>query len=195
MLNGEKRVFIGCGILRKEIRLLAAKNGWSADYRFLDSSMHYDFERLEKGLAGQFLKNAGRPIVVCYGACHPLIDTMVRDAGAVRTASQNCVEMLLGPEEFTSELEQGAFFLIEDWAGRFKEITMETFGNNEGVAREIFRGDRKYLLGLRTRCSGDFSREAEAASEFIGLPLRWRDVTLDVLETVLGRAFEALESA
>ena len=53
---------------------------------------------------------------------------------------------------------------------------------------EIFREDCKYLLCVRTPCSGDFAAEAERAGAFVGLPIQRTDATLDNLETVLQRA-------
>ncbi|MBS1214173.1 MAG: hypothetical protein H6R26_2790, partial [Proteobacteria bacterium] len=71
------------------------------------------------------------------------------------------------------------------WARSWDTIITKTFGANEALVKEIFQGDRKYLLCLRTPCSGDFSQEAEKAGQKVGLPLRWMDVTLDHLESVL----------
>ena len=56
------------------------------------------------------------------------------------------------------------------------------------MIRGIFQGDRRYLLAVRTPCSTDFSREAQAASDLVGLPLRWLDVSLDHLESVVATA-------
>lgn len=61
----------------------------------------------------------------------------------------------------------------------------ETLGKKTDIIRAIFREDRKYLLGLRTPCSGDFTGAAEKAAELVGLPLRWMDVPLDNLEAIL----------
>jgi len=50
--------------------------------------------------------------------------------------------------------------------------------------------EQKYLLGLRTPCSGDFTNDAEKVSGLVGLPLRWIDVDLDFLEQTLELAIE-----
>lgn len=186
----EPRVtLIGCGILRKETAFLIAKNRWPVDTIYLDSALHCDFgqlrDRLEKALA----RSRNREIVVFYGTCHPLMDTMLSEAQVFRTQGQNCAEMLLGEEVFARELAAGAFFLMEEWAHRWKQMTFMTFGtDNEKVIREIYQGDRQYMLCLRTPCSGDFSEMAEAAGALVGLPVRWMDVSLDHLEQVLQTA-------
>jgi hypothetical protein len=55
---------------------------------------------------------------------------------------------------------------------------------------KIFRSDRKYVVGVRTPCSGDFQAEAERAAGLVGLPLRWMDALLDNLESVIKAALE-----
>lgn len=179
-----KRLLLGCGILHKEVAFLIEKNGWALDTDFLDSSLHIDFEALRKALHGGLERNAGRDVIVFYGACHPHMDQMLDVAHTFRTEGQNCVEMLLGRERFMRELSQGAFFLLEDWALRWDEAIGKTFGKPE-VAREIFQLSCKYLLCLRTPCSGDFSLEAGEVSAKTGLPLRWLDAGLEHLEHVL----------
>ena len=178
-------LLLGCGILAREIRFLLEKNRWSADTCFLDSALHIDFAELSQTLTAALARHAGRNLYVFYGCCHPRMDHIVAEAGAQRIPGQNCVEMLLGPEHFTQELAQGAFFLLEGWARRWEHILTRTFGANEQVIKNVFQVDRKYLLGLRTPCSGDFQVEAADAGRKVGLPLRWRDVPLDNLELVL----------
>lgn len=181
----ETLLLVGCGILQKEVRFLIEKNRWPLETLFLDSALHIDFDRLFMGLTAALDRHVGREIIVFYGACHPLMDALIGATESIRTLGQNCVEMLVGPELFTEELEQGAFFLLEEWAGRCEAIMTKTFGPNRKIMREIINGDRNYLLCITTPCSGDFTIEAERASKLLGLPLRWMTVTLDHLEEVL----------
>jgi len=113
---------------------------------------------------------------------------MLADASTLRTRGQNCIEMLLGAEEFNRELEKGAFFLLEDWVRNWDNVIAKTFGSNIAVIRDIFHDQHRYLLCLRTPQSDDFSREAEHIGTMLDLPLHWRDVTLDHLEYVLKTA-------
>lgn len=181
----------GCGILRREVEYLVAKRGWPVDTLFLDSALHCDLDKLGRGVTGTLRRAASREVVVFYGACHPLMDDMLAQAGTIRTEGQNCVEMLLGHDRFTEELSRGAYFLLEEWARRWHEIVEKTFGPNLAVAREIFRTHCQYILAIRTPCSTDFTREAETAASYVGVSLRWMDVTTDHLEHVLDAAFEA----
>jgi hypothetical protein len=187
-MSEERFLLVGCGILRKEISFVIKKNGWPLDTFFLDSALHVNLEKLSKRLTTVLSSHGERKNIVFFGACHPQMERMLAHAGTFRTAGQNCVEMLLGEQVFAEELEKGAFFLLEDWAQRWDEIVTLALGKNRQVIRDIFSEDRKYLLCLRTACSKDFTDDAQKAACFVDLPLRWRDVSLDRLETILQAA-------
>ena len=190
-MSQRRLLLVGCGILQVEVRCLIAANAWPVDVAFLPSALHIDFDKLEHSLSGALARYAERDVVVFYGCCHPRMEQLLKPARAVRTVGQNCVEMLLGPEVFTQELTNGAFFLLEEWARDWHHIVTRSFGTSRiEVIRDMFKGDRNYLLALRTPCSGVFAAEARAAAELVDLPLRWRDVTLEHLESVLRDAFE-----
>lgn len=184
-MDNNRLLLTGCGILHKEIRWLIEKNSWPLDTVFLDSALHINFEKLSDQLTKAFAKHQDREIVVFYGTCHPLMEGILQKGKTFRTKGQNCVDILLGNDLFNKELLNGAFFLLEDWARRWQYITQKTFGTNIDLIREIFQGDRKYLLCLKTPCSGDFSAKAEAAGALVGVPIRWMEVGLDHLESVL----------
>jgi hypothetical protein len=176
---------VGCGILQKEIRFLIKKNGWQLGTSFLPSGLHVDFNRLQNSLEKCLVQHAGQTELVFYGACHPRMDQMLEAAAAIRTPGQNCVEIYLGHETFCRELEQGAFFLFEDWALHWKEIVGEVMPGDPEIMRSIFRSAHTYLLAIRTPCSADFSAEAKAVSTMTSLELRWLDAGLDNLEANL----------
>jgi len=179
---------VGCGILRKEVSFLIAKNNWPLTTDFLPASLHIDFKRLSCALHEGLSRHANEQTIVFYGACHPRMDTILNEAGTLRTGGQNCVEMLLGKEEFNRELAKGAYFLLDDWVRNWDEVTAKTFGSNINVIRDIFHDQHRYLLCLRTPQANDFSREAEHISAMLDLPVQWRDINLDHLENVLQTA-------
>jgi len=178
-------LLIGCGILQREIRYLIEKNQWPLDTSFMRSALHNNIGKLEKGLRGSLAKRAGRETIVFYGCCHPNIDHIVAEGHSLRTPGQNCVDILLGRELFDRELANGAFFLLEEWAQRWSPITEEVFGKNPVVIRSVFHEAHQYILAIRTPCSSDFSSEAEEVARIVDLPLRWMDVGLEHLQSVL----------
>lgn len=185
-MNAARSLLLGCGVLRKEVLRLIEKNGWPLDTLFLDSVLHCELAKLAHSLRSALAAHRDRDVIVFYGCCHPLMEFMLEEAGAIRTNGQNCLDMLLGHEVFLAETENGAFFLLEEWARQWSRVISSSFGTNRiEVIREIFQMDRKYILGLKTPCSDDFAAEAEAAARMVDLPLKWKDVALDHLETVL----------
>lgn len=183
---------VSCGILEKEIRFLAEKNGWDLRQTFLPSGLHVDFERLEDSLVKSLAQHKGETGLVFYGACHPRMDQILAQAGSIRTPGQNCVDIYLGHEAFNRELERGAFFLFEDWARHWKRIVGGIMPGDPEIMRSIFGSAHTYLLAIRTPCSGDFEAEAEEVSRMTSLELRWIDVGLEHLESNLAATLAAI---
>lgn len=181
----KRAVLIGCGIFKNEIKHLVRKNHWPVETRFLDSSLHVDFDRLSAALTGSLTRYKGVKTLVVYGTCHPRMENMIADTGSRRTPGQNCVEIILGKDHFTKELSKGAFFLFEDWAKRWEYVSAISFSKRPDIMREIFQDAHQYLLSIRTPCSGDFREQAKRVSDKVGLPLRWIDVGLENLEDTL----------
>jgi hypothetical protein len=181
---------IGCGILKKEILFLIEKNCWHLETAFLPSGLHVDFDKLQNSLEKCLRLHAAAPAVIFYGACHPRMDQILESAHVTRTSGQNCVDIYLGHDMFCRELEQGAFFLFEDWALHWKEIIYGVMPGDPEIMRSIFLSAHKYLLAVRTPCSGDFSAEAEVVSAMTSLELRWVDVGLEHLEANLAATID-----
>lgn len=183
--NFREPVLIGCGIFKREIDWLVKKNNWLIKTSFLDSSLHIDFVALKQNLCAELEKHSVSDKFVFYGECHPLMDDMLSNSQTFRTEGQNCVEILLGNILYTEELSRGAFFLFEDWVLHWQSIFNKVFGDNRNTVRQIFNEERKYILAVKTHCSGDYTKEAESIAQYVDLPLRWLDVKLDNLESVL----------
>jgi hypothetical protein len=181
---------VGCGILQKEVNYLIQKNGWNVETQYLDSSLHNYLNKLKDTLTEslEIKEQQGRETVVFYGTCHPKMDSILEEHKTLRTQGQNCVVMLLGYEDFMTELAKGAYFLLEEWALTWEPLLTKAFGNNVTVVREIFHSSHKCIIAIRTPCSSDFSEAAEAAAQFVDLPLLWMNADLDHLEAVLAEA-------
>ncbi|WP_459917705.1 DUF1638 domain-containing protein [Desulfocicer niacini] len=93
------------------------------------------------------------PKAVIYGTCHPCMDVFIEQGNAQRTRGQNCVEHLLGKEQFDYHLEKGAFFIMDDRASRWDFITGLAFGGTSEIIREIFSIEHTHLLGLEPPCT------------------------------------------
>lgn len=186
----ELTFLIGCGILAREVRALIKQHDWPLKPVLLDSDLHNDFCSLQSALESSLTDHRSDRTVVFYGCCHPRMDEILAGASTVRTQGQNCIEMLLGHDVFTRELEQGAYFLLEGWARSWQRVVKNAFGTTDpDIIKAIFKEDRRYILALRTPCTGDFTAAAEEAGRVAGLPVRWMDVPLNTLEETLRAAF------
>ncbi|MBJ6724505.1 DUF1638 domain-containing protein [Geomesophilobacter sediminis] len=191
--KGSRLILVACGILQREITVLIEQNRWPVDPLFLDAELHSDLPKLGASLQAILKAYPDREKIVFYGACHPRMDLMLAEAGALRTAGQNCAAILLGKERFQQELAEGACFLLEEWARRWEPIVFATLGTTKlPVIRQVFReSGRHYLLALSTPCSGDYHHDAAEAALLVGLPLRWLDVGLEHLEAALAEVVES----
>jgi hypothetical protein len=188
--QGQSLVMVGCGILHKEIDYLIRKNDWQVETRFLESALHNYLGKLSSELntALSDCEQRGQDTVVFYGCCHPKMESILENHHTLRTHGQNCIVILIGYELFMHELEKGAYFLLEDWALTWKPMITECFGTNLSVVREIFHSSHKFITAIRTPCSGEFTAAAEAAADFVDLPLTWMDADLSHLEAALADA-------
>jgi hypothetical protein len=188
--TGKPLRLVGCGILHKEVDYLIAQNGWNVQTRFLDSALHNYLDRLSEQLTGALAadRREQREDIVFYGACHPQMDQILRQHHTLRTQGQNCIVMLLGYQRFMEELETGAYFLLEDWALTWQPMITAAFGSNLAIVREIFHSSHTRMIAIRTPCSGDFTAAAQAAADFVDLPLSWLDADLGHLQQVLAEA-------
>ncbi len=180
-------VLVGCSILHKEVDYLIKKNHWLIETHYLNSALHNYLDRLSKELNQALDEEAlkGHNSLVFYGSCHPLMERYLDSHQTCRTHGQNCIVMLLGYEFFMQELSKGAYFLLEDWALSWETMLSGFLGENISVIREIFHSSHKYILALRTPCSSDYTHAAEKAASYVDLPLRWLDVDLQELESVM----------
>ncbi len=183
-MNDQKLLLVGCGILKKEIRWLIEKNQWPVEAIFLNSALHVDFDQLGRSLTSVLSAHRERNIIVFYGCCHPH-GSDTREGRNLSDCRPELCGYPPGADRVYARAFSGGVFLIEDWAQRWNEIVLKVSGNNPKGLRYIFQCHHAYLLALRTPCSKDFTTQAEQVADSVGLPLRWMDVSLDRLESIL----------
>ncbi len=184
-MEEERLMLVGCGVLKKEICYLINKNQWPVDTDFLNLELHNDYILLEATLRSTLRKYYGRKTVIYYGECHPNMAKILKDTNTIKIPCDNCIEILLGKELYISELSSGAYFLLDEWMHNWKHEVEKAIGKNPEIVKQIFHEDRSYLLCIRTPCSGDFKAVAEETGTTLGLPVRWVEVNLNNLESVL----------
>jgi hypothetical protein len=185
-----KGVMIGCSVLQAEVESLCEVHWPDHKLIFLPSMMHMHPERLasslESVLAAELKQGYG--VVLIYGDCCSRMTELEALAGVVRTTGKNCYELLLGPEEYRRLSHEGAFFLIPEWARRWKEIFSKELGLNRDNATSLMGDMHRKLMFLDTGLAPVSGEELRECAEYCGLPC-------EVLQVSLGHLHSAIEEA
>jgi hypothetical protein len=172
------------------VELLRQAHWQDHELRFLPSMLHMHPERLASSL-GSILDGElkqGHRVVLIYGDCCARMSALEAMPGVVRTRGQNCFELLLGPEEYRRLSREGAFFLLPEWARRWKEIFAYELGLNRDNATGLMREMHRKLVYLDTGLAPAPETALGECAEYCGLPF-------DVLPVSLERLRLAIEEA
>jgi hypothetical protein len=185
-----KDVMICCSVLRAEVESL--RDGHWPDHKliFLPSMTHMHPEQLASSLESVLdaeLKR-GYGVVLIYGDCCARMTELEALPGVVRTRGKNCCELLLGPEEYRRLSHEGVFFLIPEWARRWKEIFTKELGLNRDNATSLMQEMHRKLIYLDTGLTPVPGKELRECAEYCGLPC-------EVLRVSLGHLHAGIEEA
>ncbi len=185
-----KVVLICCSVLQAEVESLREAHWPDHKLIFLPSMMHMHPEQLASSLESALdaeLKQ-GYGVVLIYGDCCARMAELEARPGVVRTGGKNCYELLLGPGEYRRLSHEGAFFLIAEWACRWKDIFTKELGLNRANATSLMREMHRKLLYLDTGLAPVPGKELRECAEYCGLPY-------EVLQVSLGHLRSAIEKA
>jgi hypothetical protein len=189
-ISQPKAVMVCCSVLQAESESLRQAH-WP-DHRliFLPSMLHMHPERLtlslQSLLGGELTQ--GHRVVLVYGDCCARMATLEAIPGVVRTRGKNCCELLLGPEEYRRLSHEGAFFLIPEWARRWKGIFAKELGLNRGTATSLMQEIHRKLMYLDTGLAPVPENALNECAEYCGLPYEVRPVSLERLRLAIEEA-------
>ncbi|WP_304243476.1 DUF1638 domain-containing protein [Gracilinema caldarium] len=192
--KGQGVVLIGCGILRKEFNLLPKRITDRFRPQFLDSMLHMKPALLEETLQSLIRKKTGDPIVYLYGDCCPGMEALSSEADRSRTKGVNCIEICLGRESYRTLRREGTFFLMPEWARRWKEIFQQELGfESSASTRDFLRSSMKKALYLDTGTEPVPEADLAEFAEYTGLPVTVIKVGMEHLQEALQQALQKLE--
>jgi len=183
-------VMICCSVLQAEVESLCRAHWPDQKLRFLPSMMHMHPERLASSLQSVLdseLKQ-GHGVVLIYGDCCAQMMTLESMPGVVRTRGKNCFELLLGPEEYRRLSQEGAFFLLAEWAHRWKEIFSTELGLNHDNATSLMQDMHRKLTYLDTGLTPVPETALRECTEYCGLPYEVRSASLERLRLAIEEA-------
>jgi hypothetical protein len=185
-----KVAIICCSVLRAEVESLCEAH-WP-DHRliFLPSMMHMRPERLASSLESVLdaeLKQ-GHGVVLIYGDCCARMTELEALPGVVRTRGKNCCELLLGLGGYRRLSHEGVFFLLPEWARRWREIFSKELGLNRDNATSLMQEMHRKLMYLDTGLAPVPAKELIECAEYCGLPY-------EVLRVSLGNLYSSIVEA
>jgi hypothetical protein len=188
-----KCIAIACGVLQRELEWLATAGVIDFPIRSLDSALHMRPELLQERMAGLLERERGENVrvLLIYGDCHPFMEDWAEGGDVVRVRAVNCADMLLGKQRYKSLVKNGAFILLPEWTGRWRDILEEFPGLGPDSAAELIHGQHSSLVYLDTGIYPVPYDELAECSEFVRLPFEVERVSLEHLTSLI---MEALES-
>lgn len=183
MDSDHKILGISCGIFKNEIENLIAEGRISFPVIFLDSLLHMRPESLHETLSLEVAKalTLYQNVILIYGDCHPYMSDFYDPKRVIRIEGLNCCEIILGREAYRQLRKEDAFFVIEEWAHRWKEVFIQEMGLNEKIA-PIFMGDmHRKIVYIDTGITEIPFEILEEMSLYFKLPFEILKVNLDVL--------------
>lgn len=128
ILRGEfrlKTLFIACGALAKETKVLIDKYNWDVELKALPALHHMTPEKITEDLDTMLarIRAEYERIIVVYGQCGATgIDDVLAKHKVVRVSGPHCYDMYLGTDEFSKLMdEQPGTFFLTDWLLRAYE--------------------------------------------------------------------------
>lgn len=182
--------FVGCGVLEAEIRALMDECWPDCKLKHLSSMLHMRPVKLGTALEsvlGKALEH-GNGAVLIYGDCCPHMAALAERPGTARTEGVNCCELLLGHDEYFQLLREGAFFLLPEWARRWRKVFTTELGLDQTNAASFMQDMHTKLVYLDTGIVPVPEENLKDCAEFVGLPYEIRPTPLDNLKTALEEA-------
>jgi len=185
---------IACSIFRGEIEVLQKENKLHIPVVYLDSMQHMVPEKLHenmrKAVDEQILR--GRKVVLIYGECHAFLNDYTADPRVARINGMNCIEIFLGGELYRTLRKEGAFFLIPEWAVRWKTIFQKELGLDDVNAKDFMKEMHTKIIYIDTGTVPAPSDIVGQISEYTGLTVEFKKAALDHFLKVINEAIGRL---
>lgn len=191
---GARLAVIACGALAQHVAEIADRNGWPVDVHPLPPLLHNHPERIApevEALVGELSKRYAT-IAIGYADCgsYGALDEVCRRLGLRRLAGSHCYDLFAGAERIRQlhDAEPGTYLLTDFLVRSFRRTVLAELGldRHPELREDYFRHYRR-VVWLAQRPTPDLRREARAAADALGLPLRVVEVGDENLERELAQ--------
>jgi len=146
---------IGCGIFKNEFKLLPEALQATIKPAFTDSMLHMEPVRLD-GILSAALDDErddeqDTSTILAFGDCCPYMRELASRKGVARTPGINCCEIYLGQERYRQLRKERVFFLMPEWAARWKHIFLTELGlHTKELARDFMAQSMRRAVYIDT---------------------------------------------
>lgn len=195
MVEEGKTICIACSIFRQEMEHLRDSGDINLPVRYLESALHIYPEKLREQLTSvvEAEDERGKGVILAYGDCHSHMIDLERRPNIVRTKGANCCEILLGSGEYNKLRAERVFFLMPEWALRWREIFQRHLGLEQDNAAGIMQDMHSRLLYLDTGLTPVPREQLEEFGKYCGLEWDSMKVGTEYLLRSICEARERLE--
>lgn len=176
-------LWICCAVLKEEISYLFRQKLIEGNLLFLDSMLHMNPMMLNEKVEKAILQNKLNydHIYLVYGDCCPGMIDLQEKYNIKRVTACNCIQLLVGKEEYRKYMKNETFVLLPEWTSRWKEIFQKELGLNANTAKEFMNDTRRNLLYIDTGMFDIPLAMIKDCSDYLGLTYQILSVNLDTL--------------
>ncbi len=177
------KIGIACSIFREEIELLLEQKQIEIPFEYQGSMLHMYPDVLDRSLKKvmERARQNGEQILLVYGDCCPHMYDYQNHDGVERVRGRNCMEIILGRDQYRQLRSEGTFFLMPEWTHRWREVFQGQMGLEGDNARSFMTEFHTKLVYLDTGLSPIPEELLNEISEFCGLPVEIMPVSLNQL--------------
>ena len=189
-------IIICCAVFKAEILALRERHWPNLTIRFLSSMLHMRPDKLASRLDAQLREELlhDHKVLLIYGDCCTQMADFTKRAGVVRIRGNNCCDLLLGRERYRQLSHEGAFFLLPEWAKRWRHIFSVELGLNKANAAGLMGEMHRKLVYLDTGVLPVPVDDLNECSRYCGLPWEVLTVSLEPLRTDIQSALDKLNT-
>ncbi|MCA9970266.1 MAG: DUF1638 domain-containing protein [Anaerolineales bacterium] len=183
--------FIICGALGREVLAIIEKHGWDAAVFGVSAVDHVFPERIAPDVEKRYLeiREQFARVIVVFGDCgsRGALDALLQKYDLERLAGPHCYEMY-GGDLFQALMDEepGTFFLTDFLVRGFRGTILKSLGLDRfpQLKEEYFR-NYKRIVYLAQLPDPELVAQAQAAADYLGLPLVVRETGFGLLEARL----------
>ena len=181
-----------CSALCAEVEALRRVHWPGLPLLVRSSVLHMEPDRLGQRLGADIEKSSKRRggIVLVYGDCCAAMGDLESQPGLNRTPRHNCCEILLGASEYRRREHEGEFFLLPEWARRWRTVVTKALGLNDRIAKDLMQDMHTRLVYLDTGVAPVPCAQLCACAEYCGLPVEMHEAPREPLRRSIQAALD-----